>query len=115
LILLLENLYGDIVSDLCAVSWAGWVSCRGESGEQCAIFGAVHGSAPDIAGKGWANPTALMLSSILMLRHLGQDDVACRIDKALQHVYKQANHLTRDVGGNASTEEFTAAVIDALE
>jgi isocitrate dehydrogenase (NAD+) len=114
-ILLLENLYGDIVSDLCAGLVGGLGLVPGANlGEQCAVFEAVHGSAPDIAGKGWANPTALMLSSILMLRHLGQDDVACRIDKALQHVYKEANHLTRDVGGNASTAEFTSAVIDAL-
>src|SRR5438093_1257604 len=99
-VMLLENLYGDIVSDLGAGLVGGLGLVPGANlGEECAVFEAVHGSAPDIAGKGWANPTALMLSSILMLRHLGQDDVACRIDKALQHVYKQANHLTRDVGG----------------
>jgi isocitrate dehydrogenase (NAD+) len=115
-ILLLENLYGDIVSDLCAglVGGLGLVPAA-ILGEDYAIFEAVHGSAPDIAGKGWANPTALMLSSILMLRHIGQEDVARRIDRAIQRVYKEAKYLTRDVGGNCSTQEFKDAVIGALE
>jgi len=115
-ILLLENLYGDIVSDLCAGLVGGLGLVPGANlGEQCAIFEAVHGSAPDIAGKGRANPTALMLSSVLMLRHLGQDAAARRIETAVHQAYREAKHLTHDVGGNASTEEFTAAVVGGLE
>ncbi len=115
-VLLLENLYGDIVSDICAglVGGLGLVPSA-NLGEHYAVFEAVHGSAPDIAGKHVANPTALILSSILMLRYLGQDDVAARIEKAVHQVYKRGKHLTRDVAGTASTDEFVAAVIDAFE
>lgn len=113
--LLLPNLYGDIVSDLCAGLVGGLGLVPGANyGEKCAIFEAVHGSAPDIAGKGIANPTAVMLSSLLLLHHLGKDHVATRVDAALHRVYQERRHLTRDVGGNASTEEFTSAVIGAL-
>ena len=115
-ILLLENLYGDIVSDLCAGLVGGLGLVPGANiGSDCAVFEAVHGSAPDIAGKGIANPTALMLSAILMLRHLEQDAVADRVEKAIHGVYAEARHLTRDVGGTASTKEFTQAVIDVLD
>ena len=114
-VLLLENLYGDIVSDLCAGLVGGLGLVPGANlGEDCALFEAVHGSAPDIAGKGWANPTAMMLSASLMLRHLGQDDRAQQIEQAISATYREARHLTRDTGGNASTEEFTTAVIGAL-
>lgn len=113
--LLLENLYGDIVSDLCAGLVGGLGLVPGANlGEESAVFEAVHGSAPDIAGKDLANPTALMRSAILMLRHLGQDAAAERLEKAIHRVYQEGRHLTRDVGGNASTEEFTTAVIGAL-
>lgn len=113
--LLLENLYGDIVSDLCAGLVGGLGLVPGANlGEESAVFEAVHGSAPDIAGKNLANPTALMRSAILMLRHLGQDAAAERLEKAIHRVYQEGRHLTRDVGGNASTEEFTTAVIGAL-
>jgi isocitrate dehydrogenase (NAD+) len=113
--LLLENLYGDIVSDLCSGLVGGLGLVPGANlGDECALFEAVHGTAPDIAGKGTANPTALILSAILMLRHLGREDVASRIEKAVHSVYGEGRRLTRDVGGSASTEEFTAAVIDAL-
>jgi len=112
---LLENLYGDIVSDLCAGLVGGLGLVPGANlGDRCALFEAVHGTAPDIAGKGEANPTALMLSAILMLRHLGQNDVAARIEKAIFGVYREGRRLTRDVGGTASTEEFTSAVVAAL-
>jgi len=77
-------------------------------------FRAVHGSAPDIAGKGIANPTAVMLSSLLLLHHLGKDQIAVRVDAAIRKVNQERRHLTRDVGGSASTEEFTTAVIGAL-
>jgi len=115
-VLLLENLYGDIVSDLCAafVGGLGLVP-GGNYGENCAIFEAVHGSAPDIAGKGIANPTALLQSAILMLRHLNQAAVADRVHQAMEKVYRAKQKLTRDVGGTASTNEFADAVIAAME
>ncbi len=114
-LLLLENLYGDIVSDLCAGLVGGLGLVPGANlGEGCALFEAVHGSAPDIAGQGLANPTAMMLSAILLLRYLGQEATAARVEKALHRVYQEARHLTRDVGGQATTKEFTSAVIGAL-
>ena len=114
-VLLLPNLYGDIVSDLCAGLVGGLGLVPGANfGENCSVFEAVHGSAPDIAGKGIANPTAVMLSSILMLRHLGKHDVAARVEKAIFQIYADGKHLTRDVGGSANTTEFTSAVIGAL-
>jgi isocitrate dehydrogenase (NAD+) len=113
--LLLENLYGDIVSDLCAGLVGGLGLVPGANlGDGVAIFEAVHGSAPDIAGKGVANPTAMMLSAVLMLRHLGQSAAASRTEKAIYRVYQEGQYLTGDVGGKASTEEFTSAVISAL-
>jgi isocitrate dehydrogenase (NAD+) len=115
-VLLLENLYGDIVSDLAAGLVGGLGLVPGANlGENCAVFEAVHGSAPDIAGQNVANPTALILSSILMLRHLGQDTVANRIERAIHQLYADGQHLTRDVGGSASTDEFTSALIGALQ
>jgi len=86
----------------------------GNIGHEAAIFEAVHGTAPDIAGKGLANPTALLMSSILMLNHLGEKTTAERIEKALIKVYKEGKHVTKDVGGKAGTQEFTDAVIAAL-
>src|SRR5216684_8490344 len=83
-------------------------------GDDCAMFEAVHGTAPDIAGKGFANPTALLMSSTLMLDHLGEPTAGKRIQNALEKVYRQAKHTTRDVGGKAGTEEFADAVIAAL-
>ena len=114
-VLLLENLYGDIISDLAAGLVGGLGLVPGANlGDRCAIFEAVHGSAPDIAGRNIANPTALMLSAVLMLRHLGQTSAADRVQRALNTIYAGGQHLTRDVGGNASTDEFTRAVIGAL-
>ncbi len=114
-VLLLENLYGDIISDLCAAFVGGLGLVPGANfGESCAIFEAVHGSAPDIAGKGIANPTALIRSALLMLRHLGEHEAAQRIRVAIERVYRAKQHLTRDVGGQASTSEFTDAMIEAL-
>jgi isocitrate dehydrogenase (NAD+) len=114
--LLLENLYGDILSDLCAGLVGGLGLVPGANiGDECSLFEAVHGSAPDIAGKNLANPTAMMLSAILMLRHLHQEAVANRVEKAIGRVYAEGKHLTRDVGGKASTEEFTSAVVAALD
>jgi isocitrate dehydrogenase (NAD+) len=114
--LVMENLYGDIISDLCAafVGGLGLVPSA-NLGDHCAIFEAVHGSAPDIAGKDIANPTAVLRSSLLMLRHLGENDAADRIRTALYHVYSQREKLTRDVGGNAGTSEFADSVIAAMK
>src|SRR3954468_12989290 len=114
--LLLENLYGDIVSDLCAAFVGGLGLVPGANiGHQCAIFEAVHGSAPDIAGKDYANPTALLRSGILMLRHLGEEDAANKIRRAIEIVYTNKQHLTRDMGGMASTTEFADAMVAAIE
>jgi isocitrate dehydrogenase (NAD+) len=114
-ILLLPNLYGDVMSDLAAGLVGGLgVVPSGNIGEDSAIFEAVHGTAPDIAGQGVANPTALLLSSILMLNHIGEASTAERIEKALWKVYREGKHLTRDLGGSAETQEFTDAVIAAL-
>jgi isocitrate dehydrogenase (NAD+) len=113
--LLLTNLYGDIMSDLAAGLVGGLgVVPSGNMGASVAIFEAVHGTAPDIAGKGIANPTALLMSAILMLRHVDETGAAARIEDALHRVYREGKSLTRDVGGTASTAEFTAAVISAF-
>jgi len=115
-VLVLENLYGDIISDLCAAFVGGLGLVPGANiGHGCAIFEAVHGSAPDIAGKGLANPTALLQSSILMLRHLGEIQAADRVQSAMEAVYSERKHVTKDVGGSAGTNEFADAVIAALE
>src|SRR5467141_4160944 len=114
-ILLMENLYGDIVSDLCAafVGGLGLVPSA-NLGDRCAIFEAVHGSAPDIAGKDIANPTAVLRSALLMLRHLGEHDAATQIRNALENVYRHKDKLTRDIGGQAGTSQFADAVIEAM-
>src|SRR5437870_10181048 len=114
-VLLLPNLYGDVMSDLAAGLVGGLgVVPSGNIGDNGAIFEAVHGTAPDIAGKGLANPTALLMSSILMLDYLGERSAARRIETALETVYREAKHTTHDVGGNAGTDQFTEAVIAAL-
>ena len=113
--LLLPNLYGDVMSDLAAGLVGGLgVVPSGNIGDECAMFEAVHGTAPDIAGKGLANPTALLMSGIMMLKHVGERSAAQRIEAALEKVYRQGKHVTRDLGGTATTKEFTEAVIDAL-
>jgi isocitrate dehydrogenase (NAD+) len=113
--LLLTNLYGDIMSDLAAglVGGLGMVP-SGNIGEGVALFEAVHGTAPDITGRGIANPTALLMSAIMMLDHIGEADAARNIEQALHKVYREGKSLTRDVGGTASTSEFTNAVISLL-
>jgi isocitrate dehydrogenase (NAD+) len=114
-ILLLPNLYGDIVSDLAAGLVGGLGVVPGANmGDHDAVFEAVHGSAPDIAGKGIANPTALMLSAVMMLEHLGETERSRRLRMAIEQVYASRKHLPPDVGGSASTNQFTEAVIDAL-
>jgi len=115
-ILLLPNLYGDIVSDLCAglVGGLGVVPAA-NLGTEIGVFEAVHGSAPDIAGKSIANPMALLLSAILMLRHIDEGPIADRIMKALGEVLSEGKVRTRDLGGTASTIEFTEAICRRLE
>jgi isocitrate dehydrogenase (NAD+) len=114
-VLLLPNLYGDIVSDLAAGLVGGLGVVPGANmGENHAVFEAVHGSAPDIAGKGIANPTAMMLSAVLMLIHLGEPAAAGRLQAAVEKVYAGREDVTPDVGGRASTSGFTDAVIRHL-
>ncbi len=114
-ILLLPNLYGDIVSDLAAGLVGGLGVVPGANlGTSHAVFEAVHGTAPDIAGRGLANPTALMLSAVLMLAHIGEREASARLQRALESVYAERRFLTIDVGGQASTGEFTDALIARL-
>lgn len=114
-VLLLPNLYGDIVSDLCAglVGGLGVVPAA-NLGTEIGVFEAVHGSAPDIAGKSIANPMALLLSAVLMLRHINEGAIADRVMKALNEVLAEGTVRTRDLGGHASTIEFTDAICRKL-
>ncbi len=115
-VLVMPNLYGDVVSDLCAglVGGLGLVP-SGNIGEKAALFEAVHGTAPDIAGRGIANPTALVLSGVMMLRHMGETAAADRVQSAVEGVYREGRWVTRELGGKATTEEFTQAVIGAMK
>jgi isocitrate dehydrogenase (NAD+) len=115
-VLLLSNLYGDIVSDLCAglVGGLGLVPAA-NIGEEYAVFEAVHGSAPDIAGKGIANPTALLFSGVLMLRHLGENEAADRVLKGAFAVLKRGEVRTPDLGGKSTTKEYAEALVRELE
>jgi isocitrate dehydrogenase (NAD+) len=114
-IILTENLYGDILSDLCSGLVGGLGLVPGANlGAECAIFEAVHGSAPDIAGQDKANPTALLQSAVLMLHHLGEAATAEKVQAALEKVYAEGKTLTRDVGGTSGTRAFADAVIAAL-
>jgi len=120
-VLLMENLYGDVVSDLCAGLVGGLGVVPGANmGTHMAVFEAVHGSAPDIAGKNVANPLALLMSAVMMLNHLAtdRDDAECRATaERIKHAYDRAlgdGEKTRDVGGRLGTREFTAAVIERL-
>jgi isocitrate dehydrogenase (NAD+) len=114
-IMLLENLYGDIVSDLCAGLVGGLGLVPGANiGEKGAVFEAVHGSAPDIAGQGIANPTALLQSGILMLRYINEREAADRVEKAMLAVFKEGKVRTRDIGGTAKTAEFADAIIQRM-
>src|SRR5579884_596108 len=114
-VIVTENLYGDILSDLGAGLVGGLGIVPGANiGESAAVFEAVHGSAPDIAGKGVANPTALVQSAVMMLHHIGEQAAANRIEEALVEVYRRAEVRTADLGGSASTDEFTDAICNAL-
>jgi isocitrate dehydrogenase (NAD+) len=114
-VIVTENLYGDILSDLGAGLVGGLGIVPGANiGEAGAVFEAVHGSAPDIAGQGIANPTALVQSAILMLFHIGESVAAKKIEKALLAVYRRGDTKTRDLGGKATTEEFTRALCEEI-
>jgi isocitrate dehydrogenase (NAD+) len=114
-IMLLENLYGDIVSDLGAGLVGGLGLVPGANlGEECAVFEPVHGSAPKIAGKNAANPTAMLLSAVLMFHHLGESEKASLIASAVEKVYMQGNALTADLGGTTSTTQFADAIVQHL-
>jgi isocitrate dehydrogenase (NAD+) len=113
--LLLPNLYGDIVSDLCAGLVGGLGVVPGANlGDGIGVFEAVHGSAPDIAGQGIANPTALLFSALLMLHHIGESVIAERIMKAVVDTLAEGTALTRDLGGSATTTEYTNAICQRL-
>jgi isocitrate dehydrogenase (NAD+) len=114
-VMLLENLYGDIVSDLGAGLVGGLGLVPGANfGEDCAIFEPVHGSAPKIAGKGMANPTAMLLSAVLMFQYLGENEKAHRIQEAIDRVYMRGIFLTPDIGGSTGTSQFIEAVTQHL-
>src|ERR1700721_142509 len=115
-ILLTENLYGDILSDLCSAfaGGLGW-SPEANGGTDCAIFEAVHGSAPDIAGKNLANPTALLQSAVLMLHHINEGKTAERVQTGLEQVYREGKTLPKEVGGTSGTKEFAEPVVQAME
>lgn len=114
-VLIMGNLYGDIVSDLCSGLVGGLGVVPGANiGESAAVFEAVHGSAPDIAGKNLANPTALTMSAVMMLRHLNEDVAAERIQSALESVLAERKRVTGDLRGTATTTQFTDAVVAKL-
>jgi isocitrate dehydrogenase (NAD+) len=114
-VMVMPNLYGDILSDMCAGLIGGLgLTPSGNIGKDASIFEAVHGSAPDIEGKGLANPTALLLSSLMMLRHMGLNEHAVKIEKAALGTIAEGKMITGDLGGKASTKQFTDAIIAKL-
>lgn len=114
-VMVMPNLYGDILSDMCAGLIGGLgLTPSGNIGRDASIFEAVHGSAPDIAGQGKANPTALLLSSLMMLRHMGLSQYADRIEKATLETIAEGKHITGDLGGKASTQQYTEAILKRL-
>jgi isocitrate dehydrogenase (NAD+) len=115
-VMLMENLYGDLVSDMCAGLVGGLGVTPGANiGDDAAVFEAVHGSAPDIAGKGVANPLALIMSGVMMLNHIHEEKIAERVKNAYDAVLREGKSLTRDLGGQAGTNEFTDALIAKLK
>jgi len=114
-VMVMPNLYGDILSDMCAGLIGGLgLTPSGNIGTDASIFEAVHGSAPDIAGQGKANPTALLLSSIMMLRHMGLTDHASKIETAALTTIAEGKHITGDLGGKSSTQEYTQEILKKL-
>src|SRR5207253_10717864 len=113
--LLMENLYGDLLSDLCAGLVGGLGCVPGSNiGDEAAVFEAVHGSAPDIAGKGIANPLALIMTGVMMLNHIGESEMGAKIRKAYDAVLSEGAALTPDLGGKATTQQFAEAVVAKL-
>ncbi|VDB85401.1 unnamed protein product [Peniophora sp. CBMAI 1063] len=114
-VMVMPNLYGDILSDMCAGLIGGLgLTPSGNIGRDASIFEAVHGSAPDIAGKGLANPTALLLSSMMMLRHMNLNEHAAKIESAILSTIAEGKTITGDLGGKSSTKEYTASIIDKV-
>lgn len=115
-VLVMPNLYGDILSDMAAGLVGGLGMLPGANiGEDGAVFESAHGSAPDIAGQNKANPSAIILSAVMMLQHIGESDAAEKIQKALAKVIKEGKHVTVDLGGTAGTSEFTEAIINEIK
>jgi isocitrate dehydrogenase (NAD+) len=115
-VMVLPNLYGDVISDLCAGLVGGLgLTPSGNIGDEGAIFESVHGTAPDIAGKNKANPTALLLSAVMMLNHMGLQTYAKKIENAILTVIREGKHVTADLGGTASTTEYTEAICQLLK
>ncbi|MCC6756583.1 MAG: NAD-dependent isocitrate dehydrogenase, partial [Arenimonas sp.] len=115
-VIVTTNLFGDIISDLCAGLVGGLGLAPGANiGKDCAIFEAVHGSAPDIAGKGVANPCALLLGAVQMLEHIGQVDAAKRLKQAIVDTMNDKDSLTPDLGGTGSTRTFAQAIIQHIK
>lgn len=115
-VMVMPNLYGDIISDLCAGLIGGLgLTPSGNIGKDCAIFEAVHGSAPDIAGKNLANPSALLFSSTMMLTYMNLPEYSTRISDAATKTFEEGKHITRDIGGKATTTEFVKAVIGNMK
>lgn len=115
-VLVMPNLYGDILSDLCAGLVGGLgLTASGNVGEGGAVFESVHGTAPDIAGQDKANPTALLLSAVMMLRHMGLYDHASKIERACFDTIKEPDNRTGDLGGNAKCSQFTNAICKKIE
>jgi isocitrate dehydrogenase (NAD+) len=115
-IIVTMNLYGDILSDLAAGLVGGLGIIPGANiGDDMAIFEAVHGSAPDIAGKGLANPTALILSAVMMLDYLGETKKSKIIQESVEEVLAEGKYLTKDLGGDATTKEYTNALVERIK
>lgn len=113
--MVMPNLYGDIVSDLCSGLIGGLgLTASGNIGKDCQLYEAVHGTAPDIAGKDLANPTALLLSSVMMLKAMGLREEAFKIENAVKFVLKENKFVTGDLGGKYGCSDFTKAIIDNL-
>lgn len=114
-IIVASNLYGDILSDLSAGIIGGLGLAPGANiGDDIAVFEAVHGTAPDIAGKNIANPTSAILSGAMMLKHIGENSAAIKIEKALTNIFKDDNNRTMDLGGNLGTEQFTQSILENI-
>jgi isocitrate dehydrogenase (NAD+) len=115
-VMLMENLYGDLMSDLCAGLVGGLGVTPGANiGDDAAVFEAVHGSAPDLAGKGLANPLALIMSGVMMLNHIHEEALASKIKEAYNAVLTEGKTLTRDLGGSVNTNDFADAIIAKMK